>query len=75
MNTHVMHMPVELEPQHVHAAEGIEEVEELNDTGEEADIDTDDLDAGTESTFVDEFDDDDDTMGGGVLTPTPTIAA
>ncbi|EUC43738.1 hypothetical protein COCMIDRAFT_100042 [Bipolaris oryzae ATCC 44560] len=75
MNTHVMHMPVELEPQHVHAAEGLEEVEELNDAGEEADIDTDDLDAGTESTFVDEFDDDDDTMGGGVLTPTPTVAA
>jgi hypothetical protein len=74
MSAHITHLPVEVEPEHVHEAEGIEPVEELNDTGEEADIDTDDFDAGAESTFVDDFDDD-DTMGGGVLTPTPTIAA
>lgn len=77
MSAHITHFPVELEPEHVHDEEAVQEVEELHDTGEEADIDTDDFDAGAESTFVDDFedDDDDDTMGGGVLTPTTTNIA
>ncbi|EDU44919.1 conserved hypothetical protein [Pyrenophora tritici-repentis Pt-1C-BFP] len=52
-----------------------EEIDHVNDTGEEADIDTDGFDAGAETTFVDEFGDDVVGGGGGVLTPTTTITA
>ncbi|RAR00928.1 diphthamide biosynthesis protein [Stemphylium lycopersici] len=75
MSAHITYLPVEVEPEHVHDDEE-EEEEDVNDTGEEADIDTDDFDAGAESTFVDEFGD--ETIGGGgggVLTPTTTITA
>lgn len=78
MSAHITHLPVEVEPEHVHDEEE-EEEEDVNDTGEEADIDTDDFDAGAESTFVDEFGDETTVGGGGggggVLTPTTTITA
>ncbi|EOA91710.1 uncharacterized protein SETTUDRAFT_133484 [Exserohilum turcica Et28A] len=70
MSAHITHLPVDVEPEHVHDDE---DDEDLHDTGEEGDIDTDDFDAGADSTMFDEFDDDDDdTIGGGVLTPTTT---
>ncbi|KAH8730794.1 hypothetical protein GQ44DRAFT_767965 [Phaeosphaeriaceae sp. PMI808] len=47
--------------------------DETNDTGEEADIDTDGLDADAESAFIEEFMDGIED-GGGVLTPTTTVA-
>ncbi|CAN9171607.1 unnamed protein product [Alternaria alternata] len=72
MSAHILHVPVEVEPEHIHDDNG-EESDEVNDTGAEADIDTDDLDAGAESTFVDESGD--DTLVGGILTPTTTITA
>jgi hypothetical protein len=71
MSAHILHLPVEVEPEHVHDENEDEESDGVNDTGAEADIDTDDLDAGAESTFVDESGD--DTLGGGILTPTTTI--
>jgi hypothetical protein len=74
MSAHILHLPVDVEPEHVHDDNEEEgQPEEVNDTGAEADIDTDDLDAGTESTFVDESGD--DTLGGGILTPTATLTA
>ena len=47
--------------------------EDTNDTGEEADIDTDGFDADAESAVIEEFMDDDEA--GGMLTPTTTAAA
>jgi hypothetical protein len=73
MSAHILHLPVEVEPEHVHDDNEEEQSEGVNDAGAEADIDTDDLDAGTESTFVDESGD--DTLGGGILTSTTTITA
>jgi hypothetical protein len=49
--------------------------EETNDTGEEADIDTDGFDADAESAVIEEFMDDDLDAGGGMLTPTTTATA
>jgi hypothetical protein len=61
MFAHILDLPVEVEPEHV---VDDEDDEQVNDTGEEADIDTDDLDAGIESAFDD-----------GAITPTTTVAA
>lgn len=47
--------------------------DDVNDTGEEADIDTDDFDADAESAFIEEFID--EGLADGVLTPTMTLAA
>ena len=60
MFAHILDLPVEVEPEHVHDEEDDIEV---SDTGEEADIDTDDLDTGAESVGED-----------GVLTPITTVA-
>jgi hypothetical protein len=51
--------------------------EGLNDTGEEADVDTDDFEIDAEGAIIEEFmdDDDDDDVGGGLLTPTATATA
>jgi hypothetical protein len=73
MSAHILHLPVDVEPEHVQHDNEETQTEENNDTGTEADIDTDDLDAGAESTFVDESGD--DTLGGGILTPTTTLTA
>jgi hypothetical protein len=64
MFAHILDLPVEVEPEHVLDEEDEMEVEDelVNDTGEEADIDTDDLDVGIESAIDD-----------GALTPT-TVA-
>ncbi|KAH7384472.1 hypothetical protein BKA66DRAFT_416562 [Pyrenochaeta sp. MPI-SDFR-AT-0127] len=51
-------------------AEHVLEEEDVDDTGEEADIDTDDFDADAESAIIEEFID--DGLGDGVLTPTTT---
>jgi hypothetical protein len=63
MFAHILDLPVEVEPEHVLDEEDEIEDELVNDTGEEADIDTDDLDIGAESALDD-----------GVLTPTTTVA-
>jgi hypothetical protein len=48
--------------------------DDMNDTGEEADIDTDGFDADAESAVLEEFLEGDE-LGGGVLTPTATATA
>jgi hypothetical protein len=58
MFAHILDLPVEVEPEHVVDEEDDDQV---NDTGEEADIDTDDL--GAESVGHE-----------GVITPTTTVA-
>ncbi|KAI4698753.1 hypothetical protein J4E81_005364 [Alternaria sp. BMP 2799] len=73
MSAHILHLPVDVEAEHVQHDNEQEQTEEVNDTGAEADVDTDELDAGAESTFVDESGD--DTLGGGILTPTTTLTA
>lgn len=45
--------------------------QDVNDTGEEADIDTDEVDADAESAFIDEFMQEEE----GEMTPTPAAAA
>ncbi|KAF1940293.1 hypothetical protein EJ02DRAFT_406762 [Clathrospora elynae] len=73
MSAHIIHLPVEVEPEHVQDEE--DEAEDINDTGEEADIDTDGAevnDADAETLFIEEFAD--EIMGEGTLTPTTTIA-
>lgn len=47
--------------------------DDVNDTGEEADIDTDDVDADAESAFIEEFID--EAQADGLLTPTMTPIA
>lgn len=55
--------------------------DDMNDTGEEGDVDTDDFDVDAESAIIEEFlDDNDDTLGdndheGGLLTPVATASA
>ncbi|KAF1833670.1 hypothetical protein BDW02DRAFT_631012 [Decorospora gaudefroyi] len=68
MSAHILHVPVDVEPEHVHEEDEAED-EHVHDTGEEADIDTDDLDAGGESTSVTESVGE-DGVGEDVLTPT-----
>jgi hypothetical protein len=48
--------------------------DDMNDTGEEASIDTDGFDADAESAVLEEFLEGDE-LGGGVLTPTATATA
>lgn len=58
-----------LTPQSIPEVE-MEDEDDVNDTGEEADIDTDDFDADAESAIIEEFID--DGLQGGFLTPTTT---
>ncbi|KAF2130568.1 hypothetical protein P153DRAFT_288937 [Dothidotthia symphoricarpi CBS 119687] len=46
--------------------------EDTNDTGEEADVDTDEVDADAESAFIEEFMAEDPDEADDTLTPTPT---